>query len=50
VSVVLKSDGPTCVAPIDLDADNGFVKGDAQALCEIHDRVGAVRPDSCYEH
>src|SRR5262245_31852154 len=38
------------VAPIDLDAYKGLVKGDAQTLGEINDRVGAVRPDSGDEH
>ena len=38
------------VASINLDADKGLVKGDAQTLCESHDRVGAVRPDSSDEH
>src|SRR6185437_11883859 len=38
------------VAPIDLDADEGLVKGDAQALGEIDDRVAAVCPDSADEH
>ena len=32
-------------APIDLDADKGLVKGDAQTLGEIDNRVAAVRPD-----
>ena len=38
------------VAPIDLDADKGLVKGDAQTLSEINDRVAAVRPDSADKH
>lgn len=36
------------VAPI--DADKGLVKGDAQTLSEIDDRVTAERPDSADEH
>ncbi len=35
---------------IDLDADKGLVKGDAQTLGEIDDRVSAERPNSADEH
>jgi hypothetical protein len=35
------------VTPIDLDADKGLVKGDAQTPGENDNRVAAVRLDSC---
>ena len=38
------------VAPVDLDADKGLGKDDAQTLGEIDDRVAAVRSDPADEH
>jgi hypothetical protein len=40
----------TDVAPIELDADKRLVKGDAQTLGEIDNRVSAIRPDPANQH